>query len=104
MLQAGANEAERRYIDPALQYVRTMPRKPELQNTEHRRARRKYKPLEGRDDHAREDIEAAFSLEQCVIPERTELLPAQSLTYAAFVDPSGGRNQRGRSFINLLLR
>jgi hypothetical protein len=42
----------------------------------------------------REDIEQAFSLEsieQCVIPGRTELLPAQSLSYLAFVDPSGGR-------------
>lgn len=45
----------------------------------------------------REDIEAAFSLEaieQCVIPGRTELLPAQSVAYAAFVDPSGGRRDQ----------
>src|SRR6266545_2921754 len=45
----------------------------------------------------REDVEAAFSLEsieQCVIPGRTELLPAQALTYCAFVDPSGGRRDQ----------
>ena len=45
----------------------------------------------------REDIEAAFSLEsieQCVIPGRQELLPAQSLSYVAFVDPSGGRRDQ----------
>src|SRR5262245_4432848 len=45
----------------------------------------------------REDIEAACSLEsieQCVIRGRTELLPAQSLTYVAFVDPSGGRRDQ----------
>src|SRR5262249_56621191 len=41
----------------------------------------------------REDIEAAFSLEsieQCIIRGRTELLPAQSLSYVSFVDPSAG--------------
>jgi hypothetical protein len=45
----------------------------------------------------REDIEAAFSLESieaCVIPGRTELLPAQAITYVAFVDPSGGRRDQ----------
>jgi hypothetical protein len=43
----------------------------------------------------REDVEAAFSLEsieQCVIPGRSDLLPAHNLTYRAFVDPSGGRH------------
>jgi hypothetical protein len=43
----------------------------------------------------REDIEAAFSLEsieQCVIPGRTDLLPAEGIPYFAFVDPSGGRH------------
>src|SRR5262249_29087007 len=45
----------------------------------------------------REDIEAAFSLEsieQCVIRGRTELLPAGSISYVAFVDPSGGRRDQ----------
>jgi hypothetical protein len=45
----------------------------------------------------REDIEQAFSLESieaCVIPGRSDLLPAQSLTYRAFVDPSGGRHDQ----------
>jgi hypothetical protein len=45
----------------------------------------------------REDIEAAFSLESieaCVIDGRTELLPAQSIPYVAFVDPSGGRRDQ----------
>ena len=45
----------------------------------------------------REDVEAAFSLEsieQCVVPGRTELLPAQRLSYLAFVDPSGGRRDQ----------
>ena len=45
----------------------------------------------------REDIEAAFSLEsieQCVLPGRQELLPAQKLSYCAFVDPSGGRRDQ----------
>jgi len=44
----------------------------------------------------REDVEAAFSLEsieQCVIPGRTELM-ASSLNYVAFVDPSGGRRDQ----------
>ena len=44
----------------------------------------------------REDIEAAFSLESiesCVIPGRTELM-ASSLSYVAFVDPSGGRRDQ----------
>ena len=43
----------------------------------------------------REDVEAAFSLESIeanVISGRTDLLPAQSLSYVAFVDPSGGRH------------
>jgi hypothetical protein len=43
----------------------------------------------------REDVEAAFSLESieaCVIPGRSELLPAQNLSYVAFTDPSGGRH------------
>ena len=45
----------------------------------------------------RDDLEQAFSLESiesCVVPGRTELLPAQSLTYVAFVDPSGGRRDQ----------
>jgi hypothetical protein len=45
----------------------------------------------------REDIEAAFSLEsieQCIIPGRRELLPAQQVSYVAFVDPSGGRHDQ----------
>ena len=45
----------------------------------------------------REDIESAFSLEsieQCIIPGRTDLLPAQSVTYSAFVDPSGGSHDQ----------
>jgi hypothetical protein len=45
----------------------------------------------------REYIEAAFSLESieaCVIPGRTELLPAHKLSYVAFVDPSGGRRDQ----------
>jgi len=45
----------------------------------------------------REDVEAAFSLEsieQCVIPGRSDLLPAQGLSYVAFVDPSGGRRDQ----------
>jgi hypothetical protein len=44
----------------------------------------------------REDVEAAFSLESieaCVIPGRTELMPS-SLSYCAFVDPSGGRRDQ----------
>jgi hypothetical protein len=44
----------------------------------------------------REDIEAAFSLEsieQCVIPGRTELM-ASHMSYVAFVDPSGGRRDQ----------
>src|SRR5262249_15262647 len=42
----------------------------------------------------REDLEAAFSLEAieaCVIRARDELPPSRSLSYRAFVDPSGGR-------------
>ena len=45
----------------------------------------------------REDVEAAFSLEsieQCVIPGRSDLLPAQAIHYRAFVDPSGGRRDQ----------
>jgi hypothetical protein len=45
----------------------------------------------------REDVEAAFSLEsieQCVIPGRSDLLPAQAIQYRAFVDPSGGRRDQ----------
>jgi hypothetical protein len=45
----------------------------------------------------REDVEAAFSLEsieQCVVAGRTDLLPAQAINYAAFVDPSGGRRDQ----------
>lgn len=45
----------------------------------------------------REDIEAAFTLEMievCIVPGRTELLPAQGISYAAFVDPSGGRHDQ----------
>ena len=44
--------------------------------------------------HFREDLETAFSLdaiEPCVIPGQVELLPAQDVSYVAFVDPSGGR-------------
>jgi len=42
----------------------------------------------------REDLEAAASLEAleaCVIRGRDELPPSQSISYRAFVDPSGGR-------------
>src|SRR4029453_13909968 len=38
----------------------------------------------------REDVEAAFSLEsieQCIVPGRTELMAAGALGYVAFVDP-----------------
>jgi hypothetical protein len=45
----------------------------------------------------REDVEAAFSIEsieQCVIPGRTDLLPAQLIYYVGFVDPSGGRRDQ----------
>src|SRR5262249_12688877 len=62
----------------------------------------------------REDIEAAFSLEsieQCVIPGRTELM-ATSSSYVAFADLSGGRRdqftvciahrQRDKAVIDLL--
>jgi hypothetical protein len=45
----------------------------------------------------REDIEAAFSLESieaCIVRGRQELLPAQALSYVAFVDPSGGRRDQ----------
>ena len=45
----------------------------------------------------REDIEAAFSLESieaCIIRGRQELLPAEAITYVAFVDPSGGRRDQ----------
>ena len=45
----------------------------------------------------REDIEAAFTLEMiesCIIPGRTELLPAEGVSYSAFVDPSGGRHDQ----------
>jgi hypothetical protein len=45
----------------------------------------------------REDVEAAFSIESieaCVIPGRSDLLPAQHITYRAFVDPSGGRHDQ----------
>jgi hypothetical protein len=45
----------------------------------------------------REDIEQAFSLESiesCVISGRTDLLPAQGITYSAFVDPSGGSHDQ----------
>ena len=45
----------------------------------------------------REDVEAAFSLEsieQCIVPGRAELLAAQSISYLAFVDPSGGRRDK----------
>lgn len=48
----------------------------------------------------REDIEAAFSLESietCVIPGRTELLPATHLSYSAFVDPSAEEGIGSRS-------
>jgi hypothetical protein len=45
----------------------------------------------------REDVEAAFSIEsieQCVVPGRTELMAAGALGYVAFVDPSGGRRDQ----------
>ena len=45
----------------------------------------------------REDLEAAFSLEsieQCIVPGRTELMAAGALGYVAFVDPSGGRRDQ----------
>jgi hypothetical protein len=45
----------------------------------------------------RDDIEAAFSLESiesCVIPGRSDLLPSHALNYSAFVDPSGGRRDQ----------
>jgi hypothetical protein len=45
----------------------------------------------------REDVSQAFALESieaCVVKGRSELLPAEHITYVGFVDPSGGRRDQ----------
>jgi hypothetical protein len=45
----------------------------------------------------REDVSQAFALESieaCVVKGRSELLPAEHITYVGFVDPRGGRRDQ----------